>query len=57
MTRMSYLDLIHSSKLDGLILMNTHTDDPGIKEVEDAKVPFVVIGSIEGLSVLQVDIA
>jgi LacI family transcriptional regulator len=36
--------------------MNTHTDDPGIKEVEDAKVPFVVIGSIEGLSVLQVDI-
>ncbi len=56
MTRRNYLDLVHSSKLDGLILMNTHTDDPGIKELEEAKIPFVVIGSIEGLSVPQVDI-
>ncbi|HQE69338.1 MAG TPA: hypothetical protein PLX63_03960, partial [Rectinema sp.] len=48
--------LIQSAQIYDLILMNTHTDGPSIKELKDAKVTFVVIGSIEGLSVLQVDI-
>lgn len=54
--KVHYLDLVHSSGLDGVILMNTYTDDPGIQELETAGVPLVIIGSLEGLSVPQVDI-
>jgi len=54
--KVNYLDLVRSTGIDGVILMNTYTDDPGIQELEAAGVPLVVIGSIEGLSVPQVDI-
>ncbi len=52
----NYLEIVKSKELDGIILMNTHTDDPGIHELEQAGIPLVVIGSIEGLTVPQVDI-
>jgi LacI family transcriptional regulator len=54
--KVNYLDLARSTGLDGVILMNTYTDDPGLQELEKARIPLVVIGSIEGLSVPQVDI-
>lgn len=54
--KVHYLDLVHSGGLDGVILMNTYTDDPGIQELEAAGVPLVIIGSLEGLSIPQVDI-
>ncbi|MFQ3546824.1 MAG: LacI family DNA-binding transcriptional regulator [Termitinemataceae bacterium] len=52
----NYLDIVKSNHLDGVVLINTHTNDPGIQELETAGVPLVVIGSIEGLHVPQVDI-
>lgn len=52
----NYLDLARSMGFDGLILMNTHTDDPGLKELEEARMPLVLIGSLAELSVPQVDI-
>lgn len=52
----NYLDLARSTGLDGLILMNTHTDDPGLKELEEAGMPLVLIGSLAELAVPQVDI-
>jgi LacI family transcriptional regulator len=54
--KVNYLDLVRSTGIDGVILMNTYTDDPGMQELAAAGVPLVVIGSIEGLSVPQVDI-
>jgi LacI family transcriptional regulator len=52
----NYVELARSQSLDGVILINTHTNDPGIFELEKAGIPLVVIGSIEGLHIPQVDI-
>lgn len=52
----NYLELVKKSALDGVILMNTHTDDPGIAELVQEEIPLVVIGSIDNVPVPQVDI-
>lgn len=52
----NYVELVRSHSLDGVILINTHTNDPGIAELEQAGIPLVVIGSIQGLHIPQVDI-
>lgn len=52
----NYGELARSHGLDGVILINTHTNDPGIAELERAGLPLVVIGSIQELHIPQVDI-
>ncbi|HPC72640.1 MAG TPA: LacI family DNA-binding transcriptional regulator [Treponema sp.] len=52
----NYVELVRSHSLDGVILINTHVNDPGILELEQAQIPLVVIGSIQGLHIPQVDI-
>ncbi|WP_304222438.1 LacI family DNA-binding transcriptional regulator [Gracilinema caldarium] len=52
----NYVELVRSHGLDGVILINTHTNDPGITDLEQADIPLVVIGSIQGLHIPQVDI-
>jgi len=52
----NYVELVRSHALDGVILINTHINDPGILELEQAGIPLVVIGSIQGLHIPQVDI-
>lgn len=52
----NYVELVRSHSLDGVILINTHINDPGILELEQLGIPLVVIGSIQGLHIPQVDI-
>ncbi|MCA1950825.1 MAG: LacI family transcriptional regulator [Treponema sp.] len=52
----NYVELVRSQALDGVILINTHTNDPGIADLERAGIPLVVIGSIQELRIPQVDI-
>ncbi len=52
----NYVELVRTQALDGVILINTHTNDPGIADLERAGIPLVVIGSIQGLHIPQVDI-
>lgn len=52
----NYVELVRTQALDGVILINTHTNDPGIADLERAGIPLVVIGSIQELRIPQVDI-
>lgn len=51
-----YIEIARRNGVDGVILINTHEQDPGIPELEKAEFPLVVIGSAASDDVYRVDI-
>jgi len=51
-----YLSLAKREKLDGIILINTHDNDEGLKEIIESEYPVAIIGKISDKNVMQVDI-
>jgi len=52
----NYLKLAREEKIDGIILINTHDKDEGLRELVDRGFPVVVIGRVADEGVMQVDI-
>lgn len=52
----TYLELTRAHHIDGLILMTPRTDDTGIKALEEADIPVVVMGDIPDSSLHSVDV-
>jgi len=55
-SRHDYVETARKGGYAGIMLLNTHADDPGIAELEASRLPFVVIGSLPDDSLAQVDI-
>ena len=54
--REDYLSLARTDSADGIVLLNTHENDPALDEVIEADFPLVVIGSAGREDVYQVNI-
>jgi len=52
----NYLQIAKKDNLDGIIILNTHDRDEGLKQVIDSGFPVIVIGTISNKGVMQVDI-
>ncbi len=52
----NYIEIAKRDKLDGVILLNTHENDNGMKELIKNNFPLVVIGTIAMEDICQVDI-
>ncbi len=52
----TYLELTRAHHIDGMILMTPRTDDTGIKALEDADIPVVVMGYIPQSTLHSVDV-
>jgi len=52
----TYLELTRAHHIDGMILMTPRTDDTGIKALEEADIPVVVMGYIPDSSLHSVDV-
>lgn len=52
----NYYELAREENIDGIILINTHDRDEGLKRLIEKKFPVVVIGKITGERVVQIDI-
>jgi LacI family transcriptional regulator len=50
----SYLSLARSDEVDGIILINTHAEDPGLIELADTRFPTVSMDYIDDLPIDQV---
>jgi len=55
-TRGDYVETARKNGYEGILLLNTHADDPGIAALKASKLPFVVIGSLPDEGLTQVDI-
>jgi LacI family transcriptional regulator len=55
-SRNDYLETARRNGYEGVLLLNTHVDDPGIAPLEESGLPFVVIGSLPDARLAQVDI-
>jgi LacI family transcriptional regulator len=51
-----YLEIVREHGLDGVLIMNARADDEGITSFAGADLPCVVIGTVEGIDVSQIDI-
>ena len=54
--RADYVETARRNGYEGILLLNTHADDPGIAALKASTLPFVVIGSLPDESLTQVDI-
>lgn len=52
----TYLELTRAHHIDGMVLMTPRTDDTGIRALEEADIPVVVMGYIPGSSLHSVDV-
>ena len=52
----AYLELTRAHHIDGMILMTPRTDDTGIKALEEADIPVVVMGYIPDSTLHSVDV-
>jgi len=52
----NYYELAREENIDGIILINTHDRDEGLKRLIEKKFPVVVIGKITDERVVQIDI-
>jgi len=52
----TYLELTRAHHIDGMILMTPRLDDPGLKALEEADIPVVLMGYIPGSSLHSVDV-
>lgn len=52
----TYLELTRAHHIDGMILMTPRTDDTGIKALEEADIPVVVMGYIPESTLHSVDV-
>ena len=52
----TYLELTRAHHIDGMILMTPRTDDTGIRALEEADIPVVVMGYIPESSLHSVDV-
>jgi len=52
----TYLELTRAHHIDGMILMTPRLDDSGLKTLEEADIPVVLMGFIPGSSLHSVDI-
>ncbi len=52
----TYLELTRAHHIDGIILMTPRTDDEGLKTLEEADIPVVLMGSIPGSLLHSVDV-
>ena len=52
----NYYELARKEDIDGIILINTHDRDEGLKKLIEKKFPVVVIGKINDERVVQIDI-
>lgn len=52
----TYLELTRAHHIDGMILMTPRTDDTGIKALEEADIPVVVMGYIPDSTLHSVDV-
>ena len=52
----NYFSIAKEESIDGIILMNTHDEDEGLRELLERKFPVVVIGAVSDPRVVQVDI-
>lgn len=55
-SRHDYVETARRNGYEGVLLLNTHADDPGIAAFEESRLPFVVIGSLPDADLAQVDI-
>ena len=52
----TYLQLVRAKRIDGLLLAGPRLDDQGLKSLEEASFPAVLIGQISNASLFSVDI-
>ena len=52
----TYLELTRAHHIDGMILMTPRLDDPGLRALEEADIPVVLMGYIPGSSLHSVDV-
>jgi LacI family transcriptional regulator len=55
-SRHDYVETARKNGYEGVLLLNTHADDPGIAAFKESGMPFVVIGSLPDAELAQVDI-
>ena len=55
-SRADYVETARRNGYGGVLLLNTHADDPGIAGLKKSSLPFVVIGSLPDEALTQVDI-
>jgi LacI family transcriptional regulator len=55
-SRHDYVVTARKGGYEGVLLLNTHADDPGIADFKASNLPFVVIGSLPDAELAQVDI-
>jgi LacI family transcriptional regulator len=55
-SRADYVETARRYGYEGILLLNTHADDPGIALLKASSLPFVVIGSLPDADLAQVDI-
>lgn len=54
--RSSYMNRVREIGLDGVLVTNTHENDPGISEICNAGIPMVVIGTVNEPKANQIDV-
>lgn len=52
----AYLELIRAKHIDGMILLTPRLDDAGLKRLEEADVPTVLMGKLENSNLYSVDV-
>ena len=52
----NYLELARMDNAEGIILLNPHDNDEGLKEIVESGFPLVAVGSLSDPSIYQVDI-
>ncbi len=52
----TYLELTRARQIDGMIVMTPREDDTGLKALEEAEIPAVLMGYIPGSNLYSVDI-
>ncbi|MFZ5909056.1 MAG: LacI family DNA-binding transcriptional regulator [Chloroflexota bacterium] len=52
----AYLELIRAKHIDGMILLTPRLDDAGLKRLEEADVPTVLMGKLENSNLHSVDV-
>jgi LacI family transcriptional regulator len=55
-SRADYVETARRNGYEGILLLNTHVDDPGVAALKESGLPFVVIGSLPDEGLTQVDI-
>lgn len=52
----AYLELIRAKHIDGMILLTPRLDDAGLRRLEEADVPTVLMGKLENSNLYSVDV-